>query len=68
MDDYKSLFTSKTVWGGIIAVAAGLAGVFGYSVSPADQVQAIDALSGVAAAVGGIVAIFGRVKATKKIG
>jgi hypothetical protein len=68
MEEYKSLLASKTIWGGIIAVGAGLAGIFGYSVSPADQVQAIDALAGIASAVGGVIAIFGRVKATKKIG
>ena len=38
MDDYdtKGLLASKAVWGGIIAVLAGAAGIFGYTVSPED--------------------------------
>jgi hypothetical protein len=68
MNDYKSLLASKTVWGGFLALFAGFAGIFGYSISPADQVQAVDAVASVASSIGGIVAIYGRVKATKVIG
>jgi uncharacterized membrane protein HdeD (DUF308 family) len=67
MDDYKSLLASKTVWGGILALLAGVAGIFGYTVSPVDQAQAIDSVSGIVAAFGGILAIYGRIKATKII-
>ncbi len=39
-----------------------------YTLSPADAAQAVDLLSGIAGAVGGLIAIYGRVVATKKIG
>ena len=67
MNEYKSLLASRTVWGGIIALAAGIAGIFGYTISPAEQVHIVEAVSGVGATVGGVVAIYWRVKATKSI-
>jgi hypothetical protein len=63
----KTLFASKTVWGGIIALLAGVAGIFGYSIQPEDQVAAIEVGTALASALGGGVAIYGRIKATKKI-
>jgi hypothetical protein len=68
MTDMKSILASKTVWGGLIAIAAALLGMFGYTVTPADQVAVVDAIAAVAAAVGGAIAIFGRIVATKRIG
>jgi hypothetical protein len=68
MDGIKNLLASKTVWGGLAALAAGIVGLFGYSVSPADSAQAIELGTGLASAVGGLVAIVGRVVASKKIG
>ena len=65
---YKSAFASKGVWGGLIAVAAGLLAVFGYSISPADQVQLVNLVAGLISAIGGILAIIGRIRATKRIG
>lgn len=66
--DFKSALASKAVWGGIIAVVAGIVGLWGYSVSPADQASIVDAVSSIAAGVGGAIAIIGRILATKKIG
>jgi len=68
MTDMKSILASKTVWGGLIAIAAALLGMFGYTVTPSDQVAVVDAIAAVAAAVGGAIAIFGRIVATKRIG
>jgi len=68
MDGMKDILMSKGVWGGIIAMAAGLLGLLGYRVVPADAELLVEALVGVAAAVGGIIAIVGRVVASKKIG
>ena len=67
MDDFKSLFASKTFWGGVIAVLAGVLGFFGYELGGADQAKLIEAGAAVAAAVGGVIAIWGRVKASKII-
>ena len=68
MDGVKSLFASKTFWGGLIAVVAGILGFFGYQLGSEDQAAIIEAGSAIAAAVGGVIAIWGRVKASKKIG
>lgn len=67
MYDVKSIFASKTVWGGIIALAASAGGIWGYSVSAADQAQLVELIAGVGSAIGGAIAIYGRIVATKKI-
>jgi len=64
----KSFFESKTIWGGLIAFGAGVAGLLGYAVSDADAEQILAYVTGGAAIVGGIQAIYGRIKASKKIG
>jgi len=61
-------YASKTVWGGIVALLAGIAGIFGYAVD-LDTQNEIAALAVAAiGSVGGLVSIYGRVKAEKKIG
>lgn len=67
MDETKPWYMSKTVWGGLIAVAAGAAGAFGYTIAPDDQAQIVDAVVAVATVVGGLLAVFGRVKASKAV-
>ena len=68
MGDIKGALSSKTIWGGIIAVLAGIAGSFGYTFGLEDQAGLADAAVGVVGAIGGIVAVYGRVVAKKKIG
>ena len=67
MDDFKSLLASKTFWGGVIAVIAGILGFFGWTLSADDQQALIDLGVGIAASIGGVIAIIGRVKASKII-
>ena len=74
MDDQKPFYASTPVWGGGVAVLAGVAGLFGYSISPADQAALADSISqlialvtSIAAVAGGVTAIWGRVRATKTI-
>jgi hypothetical protein len=62
------MWASKAVWGGVIAVVASLLGIWGYSVTPADQASIVELVTSVVAAIGGVIAIVGRVMATKKIG
>lgn len=66
-EETKYFLTSKGVWGGIIAVVAGIAGLLGYVVSPEDQASLEALVAGIVSAVGGIVAIYGRIKATQKV-
>lgn len=67
LTETKSVFASKAVWGGIIAVVASLLGIWGYSVSAADQASIVELVTSIAAAIGGAIAIWGRVVASKKI-
>ncbi len=67
MNEFKALTESKTFWGAIVALAGSALTLGHYTLTPGDAAQAIDLLSGMAGAVGGLIAIYGRVVATKKI-
>ena len=74
MEQTKRWFESAGVWGGIVAALAGVAGLFGYTITPEDQAQIASTASRVAELVlsvgalgGGILSIFGRVRASKTI-
>lgn len=68
MGDTKGLFASKTVWGGIIVVIAAIAGLFGYSITAEDQTAIVGYIESAATIAGGILVIWGRITATKRIG
>jgi hypothetical protein len=67
----KNWYESKGVWGGIVAVLAGIMAMAGHSLSPQTQQVIVDNGVGIATAVatiaGGLVAIYGRLKADKVI-
>ena len=67
MFDEKSWWASKSVWGGLIAIIAGVLGFFGYQLLPADQAALVDGGAALAASLGGVIAIWGRVRASKMI-
>ena len=67
MTDVKGFFESKTVWGGLIAFGAGIAGLLGYAVADADAEQIVAYITGGASIVGALYAIYGRIVASKKI-
>ena len=68
MSDVKTLFSSKTIWGALVAVLAGALSLFGFQIGAADQTELINAASGLASAAGGLFAIYGRIVASKRIG
>lgn len=68
MFETKSALTSRAVWGGVLAMAAPLAGWLGYTVSSADQAEIAALVSAAISVIGGALAIWGRIKATKRIG
>jgi len=65
--DSKAWYTSKTVWGGLIAVGAAIAGGFGIVIDADTQNDIADLAVVAVGAVGGLLAIVGRVKANKAI-
>jgi hypothetical protein len=67
MNEFKALTQSKTFWGAVVALAGSALTLGRYTLTPADAAQAVDLISGIAGAVGGLLAIYGRVVATRKI-
>lgn len=63
----KSWFQSKTIWGGLIAVIVPLLTLAGFEITPEDQAAFGDAVTAIVTAAGGILAIYGRVVASKEI-
>ena len=68
MNEVKPWYTSKTIWGGIVAMVASVAGILGYGVPVAEQAALVDSLALVGGAAGGLLAIFGRIVSKGKIG
>lgn len=66
--DSKSIFQSKTFWGAVLSLVGKIAAVhFGFGVTPELVDAGATALSLGASAVGDVIAVYGRVKATKPI-
>ena len=68
MQEMKPWYQSKTVWGALIAIAAPLLGRAGLEVSGAEQAEIADALTTLAGTIGGLLALYGRLTATKGVG
>lgn len=68
MNDTKQWYQSKTVWGALIAIAASLLQAGGVDLDVAGQDQLADNLVAISGAVGGLIAIYGRLKAEKRLG
>jgi hypothetical protein len=67
MTEFKVLTQSKTFWGAVVALAGSALALGHYTLTPADAVRAVDLLSAIASAAGGLLAIYGRIVASKKI-
>ena len=67
MMDNKAWYTSKAVWGGLIAIGAAVAGGFGVVIDTDTQGQMADLIVVGVGAIGGLLAIYGRIKAEKPI-
>ena len=69
MDGSKAWYASSGVWGGVLAVAAPVASlVLKVSIGGDDIALAAEALAAIGGGVGGLLAIYGRLKATHRIG
>lgn len=63
MEETKSALTSKTIIGSIVTIAASIALLFGVDIGDTNGL-----IEQISAALGGILALYGRVTAIKRIG
>lgn len=67
MNDSKTWYMSKTVWGGVVAILASCANLLGLEITPEDERGAVDGLTALASAVGGLIAVWGRISARSRL-
>lgn len=67
MNDTKAWWQSKTLWGAIVTLGSAALGLAGLEIGEADREGLIELLSSLGAALGGIVAIVGRISARHRI-
>jgi len=67
MSDMKEWYLSKTVWGGAVAILASFGGFVGLEIGPDEQSGLAEGLTALAAAAGGLIAIWGRISARKRL-
>jgi hypothetical protein len=68
MTDIKPWWQSKTLWGGIVTLGSAALGLAGLDLGDADREALIELLTSLGAAIGGVIAIFGRITAKNRIG
>ncbi|NTF06900.1 hypothetical protein G6L37_12085 [Agrobacterium rubi] len=67
MDTVKAWYQSKTVWGALIAVLAPLLQVVGLNLPAGFEGELAEGLTTVAGGIGGLIALYGRLSATRVI-
>lgn len=67
MNETKPWYLSRTVWGALIAIAASLGGAFGIVFSEQDQAALSDAILEIVGALGAVVALYGRLSASRML-
>lgn len=67
MQDIKQWYQSKTVWGALVAIFAGLLQAGGIDLDTDSQTTLADSLVAISGAIGGLVALYGRLSAEKKV-
>lgn len=67
MNDVKHWYQSKTIIGAVVTVLALVLTAFGYGIGAEDQAALVDYAVSLGGVVGGLLAIYGRVKASKEI-
>lgn len=68
MNTMKQWYFSKTVWGALIAILASLLQAAGVELDAATQGDMADNAVALAGALGGLIAIYGRLTAEKRLG
>ncbi len=68
MNGVKSWFMSTGIWGGVIGFVGVIAPLFGYHFGLDDQTLVGQQVDTIVAAVGVLLGVWGRVRATKQLG
>lgn len=68
MTEQKPWYLSRTVWASIVTIATTMGGVFGLPMAGLDNSAVADTMLQVATAISGVVALWGRIVATSRIG
>ncbi len=67
MDSTKAWYQSRTIWGALIAVFAPLFNIAGFDLPAGPQAELAEGLVTVAGGIGGLIALYGRLSATRSI-
>ncbi len=67
MPDYKPWYTSKTIWGSIVAIAAVVASFLGVCISEQSQAEIVEVTLQIVGVAGSLFAVLGRLNATSVI-
>jgi hypothetical protein len=67
MGDLKDWYHSKTIWGALIAIGASVLHAAGIDIDAGDQSLIVDSLVNIAGAIGGLLAVYGRLTASTAI-
>ncbi|MFM2279450.1 MAG: hypothetical protein RLZZ444_1681 [Pseudomonadota bacterium] len=68
MEEIKAWYQSRAVWGALVAILASVLQMAGLTLDDAGQVQLTDSLLALVGIVGGLLALYGRLKATVALG
>lgn len=68
MEQSKPWYRSRTIWASLVTVAAALAAIAGIPLAEADQALLTETILQTVTAVGGLVALVGRLVARSRIG
>jgi hypothetical protein len=68
MDTTKHWWQSRTLWGAIVTLGSAALGLAGIDLGDADRDALVGLLTSLGAAIGGVIAIFGRIAARSRIG
>ena len=66
-DDLKAWYQSRTVWGALIAILASLANAAGIEVTAGDEGELADLIVAAVGTAGGLVALYGRILARRRV-
>ena len=67
MPHTKPWYRSKTVWGSLIAILAAVLGIWDVRIDADEQARLVELIVQATGALGGLVALVGRFRATRRI-